>query len=69
MFVTIPLRMLIEPDSDELSARLGWDATLALLAGVIAVLTGWRRNDWTVWLGLVAISCVVLAQTALSLWD
>jgi hypothetical protein len=46
-----------------------WDGALALLAGIIAVWTGWRRNDWTVWLGLVAISYVVLALTAQSLWD
>lgn len=46
-----------------------WDGTLALLAGIIAVWAGWRRNDWTVWLGLVAISYVVLAQSAQSLWD
>jgi hypothetical protein len=46
-----------------------WDGVLALLAGIIAVWTGWSRNDWTVWLGLVAISYVVLAQTAQSLWD
>jgi hypothetical protein len=44
------------------------DGVLALLAGVIAVWTGSSRNDWTVWLGLVAISYVVLAQ-AQSLWD
>ena len=41
-----------------------WDGTLALLAGIIAVWTGWRRDDWTAWLGLVAISYVVLAQSA-----
>jgi hypothetical protein len=46
-----------------------WDGVLALIAGIIAVWTGWSRNDWTVWLGLVAISYVVLAQTAQSLWD
>ena len=46
-----------------------WDGVLALLAGVIAVWTGWRRDDWTAWLGLVAITYVVLAQTAQSLWD
>ena len=46
-----------------------WDGVLALLAGIIAVWTGWSRNDRTVWLGLVAISYVVLAQTAQSLWD
>jgi len=46
-----------------------WDGVIALLAGIIAVWTGWSRNDWTVWLGLVAVSYVVLAQTAQSLWD
>ena len=46
-----------------------WDGVLALLAGVIAVWTGWSRNDRTIWLGLVAISYVLLAQTAQSLWD
>jgi hypothetical protein len=46
-----------------------WDGVLALLAGIIAVWTGWRRNDRTVWLGLVAIAYVVLAQTAQTLWD
>jgi hypothetical protein len=46
-----------------------WDGVLALLAGIIAVSRGWRRNDWTAWLGLVAISYVVVAQTAQTLWD
>jgi hypothetical protein len=46
-----------------------WDGVLALVAGIIAVWTGWSRNDRTVWLGLVAISYAVLAQTAQSLWD
>jgi hypothetical protein len=46
-----------------------WDGVLALLAGIIAVWTGRSRSDWTVRLGLVAISYVVLAQTAQSLWD
>ena len=46
-----------------------WDGVLALLAGIIAVRTGWSRNDWTARLGLVAITYVVLAQTAQSLWD
>jgi hypothetical protein len=46
-----------------------WDGVLALLAGIVAVWTGWSRNDRTVWLGLVAISYAVLAQTAQSLWD
>jgi hypothetical protein len=46
-----------------------WDGVLALLAGIIAVWTGWSRNDRKVWLGLVAVSYVVLAQTPQSLWD
>lgn len=46
-----------------------WDGVLALAAGVIAVWTGWNRNDWTLRLGLVAIAYVVLAQTIQSLWD
>jgi hypothetical protein len=46
-----------------------WNGALALLAGIIAVWTGWRRNTRAVWLGLVATSYVVLAQTAQSLWD
>lgn len=46
-----------------------WDGVLALAAGIIAVWTGWNRNDWTLRLGLVAIAYVVLAQTIQSLWD
>ncbi len=46
-----------------------WDGVLALVAGVIAVWTGWNRNDWTLRLGLVAIAYAVLAQTIQSLWD
>ena len=46
-----------------------WDGVLALIAGVIAVWTGWSRNDLTVWLGITAISYVALAQTVQSLWD
>jgi hypothetical protein len=45
------------------------DSVLALLAGIIAVWTGWSRNDRTVWLGLVAVSYVVVAQRAQSLRD
>jgi hypothetical protein len=45
------------------------DGVLALLAGIIAVWTWWSTNDRTVWLGLVATSYVVRAQTAQSLWD
>jgi hypothetical protein len=48
---------------------LEWDGVLAVFAGIIAVWTGWSRNGWTFWLGLVAISYVVLAQAAQSLWD
>jgi hypothetical protein len=46
-----------------------WDGVLALVTGIVAVWTGWSRNDWTGWLGLVAISYVVVVQTAQSLWD
>jgi hypothetical protein len=46
-----------------------WDGVLALLAGIIAVRRDWSRNDWMVWLRLVAISDVVLARTPQSLWD
>ena len=46
-----------------------WDGVLALVAGLIAVWTGWNRNDWTLRFGLVAIGYVVLAQTIQSLWD
>lgn len=46
-----------------------WDGVLALLAGVVAVWTGRNRDDWSVWLGITAISYVALAQTIQSLWD
>jgi hypothetical protein len=46
-----------------------WDGVLALVAGIIAVWTGRKRNDWTLRLGLVAIVYVALAQTIQSLWD
>jgi hypothetical protein len=46
-----------------------WDGLLALVVGIIAVWTGWNRNDWTLRLGLVAIAYVALAQTIQSLWD
>lgn len=46
-----------------------WDGLLALAAGIIAVWTGWKRDDWTLRLGLVAIGYVALAQTIQSLWD
>lgn len=44
-------------------------AITALITGVVAVVTGWKRGDDTVRLGLVAVAYVVLAQTILSLWD
>jgi hypothetical protein len=46
-----------------------WDGVLALLAGIVAVWTGWNRNDWTFRLGTVAIAYAVLAQSIQSLWD
>ena len=46
-----------------------WDGVLALFIGMVAVWTGRNRNDWTMRLGIVAISYVVLAQTIQSLWD
>lgn len=46
-----------------------WDGVLALLAGIIAVWTGRRRNDWTFRLGIAAILYVVLAQAIQSVWD
>lgn len=46
-----------------------WDGILAVLAGVVAVLTGRQRNDWTVRFGVAAISYAALAQTIQSLWD
>ena len=46
-----------------------WDAVLALLTGVVAVLTGRNRHDWTLRLGVIAIAYVALAQTIQSLWD
>jgi len=65
-----------DPSSGSIDARpelvffgvFACDGKLALLAGIIAVWTGWRHNDRAVQLGLVAISSVVLAQTAQSLW-
>jgi hypothetical protein len=46
-----------------------WDGVLALLAGIVAVWTGRYKNDWSVWLGIAAISYVVVAQTVQSLRD
>ena len=44
-------------------------AALALLAGTASVLTGLKRSDSTLRLGLVAIAYVALVQTIQSLWD
>jgi hypothetical protein len=44
-------------------------AIVALVAGIVAVITGWRKDDHTRSLGLVAIAYVVLVQTTQSLWD
>jgi hypothetical protein len=44
-------------------------AVVALIAGIVAVITGWRSGDQTRLLGLVAIGYVVLVQTLQSLWD
>ena len=46
-----------------------WDGILALLTGIIAVLVGRNRDDWTVRLGIIAIAYVALAQTIQTLWD
>src|SRR5919109_695369 len=46
-----------------------WDGVLALLAGIMAVWTGRKRNDWTFRFGIGAILYVALAQMIQSLWD
>jgi hypothetical protein len=46
-----------------------WDGVIAFLAGIIAVWTGRKRDDWTLRLGLIALAYVTLAQTIQSLWD
>jgi hypothetical protein len=47
----------------------GATAIVALISGIGAVVTGRKRNDHTVLLGLIAIAYVVLMQTIQSLWD
>ncbi len=42
---------------------------VGLLTGVVAVATGWRRDDSTLRFGLVAIAWVVVVQTIQSMWD
>lgn len=44
-------------------------AVVALIAGIMATITGWRSGDQTRVLGLVAIGYVVLVQTIQTLWD
>jgi lysylphosphatidylglycerol synthetase-like protein (DUF2156 family) len=44
-------------------------ALAALLSGVIAVVTGRKRADHTLHLGLLAVGYVALAQTIQSIWD
>ena len=44
-------------------------AVAALVAGGIALVTGWRRGDSTVRFGVVGVAYFVLAQTVQSLWD
>jgi hypothetical protein len=41
----------------------------ALIAGMVALVTGWRSGDQTHRLGLVAIGYVLVVQTIQSLWD
>jgi hypothetical protein len=41
----------------------------ALVAGFVALVTGWRSGDYTRRLGLVAIAYVLIVQTIQSLWD
>jgi hypothetical protein len=44
-------------------------ALVALVAGVVSVVTGWRRGDLTMLLGFIAVAYVLLAQLIQSLWD
>jgi len=42
---------------------------LALVTGAVASLTGFRRSDLTMSLGLLAVAYVLMAQLTQSLWD
>jgi hypothetical protein len=42
---------------------------LALIAGIGAVVTGLKRRDRTLWLGIISLAYLVGVQTLLSLWD
>jgi hypothetical protein len=44
-------------------------AVVALVAGGIAVVTGWKRHNHSVPFGFVGLAYFVLAQTIQSLWD
>jgi hypothetical protein len=44
-------------------------AIVALIAGLIAVITGRRRGDLTMRFGFIALAYVLLAQMIQSLWD
>jgi hypothetical protein len=44
-------------------------AFVALVAGAVSVITGWRRGDLTMRLGFIAVAYVLLAQLIQSLWD
>jgi hypothetical protein len=44
-------------------------ALVALVAGAVSVITGWRRGDLTMRLGFIAVAYVLLAQLIQSLWD
>jgi branched-subunit amino acid transport protein len=47
----------------------GAPAIVALVAGAVAVVTGWKRHDHTVRFGLVGMVYFVLAQTVQVSWD
>jgi hypothetical protein len=53
----------------EFYGLFGGFAIVALIAGIVAVVSGWRSGDQTRPLGLVAIGYVVLVQVIQSLWD
>jgi len=44
-------------------------ALVALVAGAVSVVTGWRRADLTMRLGFIAVAYALLAQLIQSLWD
>lgn len=44
-------------------------AIAGLVTGVVAVTTGWTREDSTLRFGLIAITWVIVVQTLQSVWD